>query len=136
MTSNTKELDIAQRVAEYLARTSEPKATASGSKKEGGEVIGSVPTHLRHLHNLLHELNNEVVATERELRTKKKRMMLVHNIFFDSLETQVPEPENCITVSLLKNWDVVAYCSNNEDGEMGDDLSKLLEMFKMAGRHR
>tara|TARA_B100000745_G_C20008678_1_gene342639 strand:- start:182 stop:511 length:330 start_codon:yes stop_codon:yes gene_type:complete len=108
MTDNTKELDIAQRIAEHLARTSEPKASASGSKKKGGEVIGSVPVHLRHLHNLLDELGDEVVAAEREFLTKKERMMMVRSIFFDALMTQVPESKNCSGVTVLENWDVVA----------------------------
>jgi hypothetical protein len=130
MTDNTKELDIAQRIAEYLARTSEPKASANGSKKENGEVIGSVPVHLRHLHNLFVELGDEAAAAEREFHTKKERMMMVRSIFFDALKTQVPGPENCSGFTLLENWDVVA--NYGSDDEMGGALGELLAA--MGGR--
>lgn len=134
MTDNTKELDIAQRIVEVLSRTSEPRPTGGGSMKEGSEVIGSVPVHLRHLHNLLDELGDEVVDAALEFRSKKGRLMAVRNIFFDALKTHVPEPENASSVQILENWDVTAnFRSDDNDGEMGG-LGELLAMAAMGGR--
>ena len=135
MTDNTTpKLDIAQRIAEYLSRTSEPKVSVDGSQKDASEVIGSVPLHLRHLHNLLDELNGEAAEAAREFRSKRERMMMVRSIFFDALKTQVPEPENCSGVTLLKNWDVVANYRSGDEDEMSDGLGALLAMAAMGGR--
>jgi len=134
MTDNTKELDIAQRIAEALSRTTEARSTGGGSMKDGSEIIGSVPVHLRHLHNLLDELGYEAQAAERAFRDKKKRFDAVHAVFFDSLKTQVPEPENASGVTILENWDVAAnFRSDDDDGEMGG-LGELLAMAAMGGR--
>jgi len=132
--NNPKELDIAQRIAEVLSRTSEPRPTGGGSMKDGSKVIGSVPVHLRHLHNLLEELGDEAQAAKLAYHAKKERFDAVRTVFFDALKTQVPEPEKASGVSILENWDVVAnFRSDDEDGEMGG-LGHLLAMAAMGGR--
>jgi hypothetical protein len=135
MTDNTKKLDIIQRIVEALSSKSKPRATGGGSMEDNDEIIGSVPLHLRHLHNLLDELGDEVTEARTEFDDKRKRMMAVRSLFFDSLKTQVPEPKNASGLTILKNWDVAAsFRSDDESGlyELDEMIGGL--MAEMAGR--
>lgn len=124
-----KEVDIAQRIARALRRKSEPKPSAGCSKKSrDSEVIGSVPEHLRHLHNLLAELQAEMIEAECAFDVSKNRLKAVREIFFDSIKTQVPQARSCDGVSISDNWDVVAHhgCPDDDDDEMGGGLEVLM----------
>jgi hypothetical protein len=134
MTDNTKELDIAQRIAEALARTSEPTMSADGDFKPDEDiVIGEVPEHLRHLHNLLVEVGHEGRAAERRFREAKKRHEAIHSVFFDALEQHVPsDGDEYSAIKICTNWKVVGIKHGDDDGEMGG-LGKLLAAI---GGHR
>jgi len=133
MTDKTN-LDIALRIAHALSLTSEPQPPTSGSVKGEGKIIGSVPVHLRHLHNLLNDLVEEVQAAELNLRAKVKILDAVRTVFFDALKTQVPAPENASDVRILENWDVVADLRSDDDGEM-DGLAELLAQVAKGGSY-
>lgn len=117
--------DLAQRIVEYMSRTTHPKASSDGTNDKGFEVIGTVPEHLRHLHNLLFDLSNETIRAETALLKAKKRHSVMRDLFFYSLETHVPDPEDADGVMILANWDVVAMV-RDEKGEMRGRLDALL----------
>ena len=134
MTDNTKELDIAQCIAEALGRTTEPKMSADGDfKPDEDTVIGVVPEHLRHLHNLLDEVSDEVLAVERRFREAQVRRKAVHSIFFAALEQHVPsDGDNYDGIKLCADWQVVGFKRGSDDRESGG-LGELLRMA-MGGR--
>ncbi len=123
MPENSKELDIAQRIAAAIARTSEPRPTGDASMTNDCKIIGSVPMHLRHLHNLLDEVGNEAAAAELAFRIKQERFASIHTIFFDALRTHVSEPEMASSVCIHENWDV------SVDFGSGDELSDLVDLL-------
>lgn len=132
----TRELDIVERVIEALSRTSEPRPTASGSMKKIGRVIGSVPLHLRYFHNLIDELKDECVGTEKAFRRELERCEAIRKIFFDALLTQVPAPEGAIGVAILPNWDVVDNFHTDGADEPGGNVVKSPLLFgKLNGKH-
>lgn len=108
-------IDLVQRIVEYVGRTTEPKASSNGTNDKGFEVIGTVPEHLRHLHNLLSDLSDEASEAEVAFLKAKRRMDAVRDIFFDSLTAHVPNPEDADGVMILENWDVVATIQDEED---------------------
>lgn len=125
--------DTAQRIAKALARTTEPRSPAEGfTNDEGNEIVGTVPTHLRHLHNLVEELSDEVAAAEAELLKRQQRMKHVHALFFDSLKAHVSKSKEANAMSILKNWDVTAFVHTPDDnghgmmGGFGLDLDTLM----------
>jgi len=135
MTDNNQKLDIAQRIAEALTRTSEPTMSACGDfKPDEDTVIGEVPEHLRHLHNLLDEVGDEARAAERSFREAKKRHDAIHSIFFDALEQHVPsDGDKYYGIKLCASWQVVGYKRDDDDSEMGG-LGGLLAMAAMGDR--
>ena len=122
MTDNTEVLDLAQRIAAAVARTDKPKASAAGSKPKKGQPIGTVPIHLQHLHNLLAEVGEDTVSAELEFRRKKRQHDLLHALFFDSLKTQAPSPEDSDGVTILEDWSVVANFESDEEPDLLDAL--------------
>ena len=130
MTDNSKGLDIAQRIVEAMGRTSEPRMTADGQIKpdEITAVIGEVPAHLRHLHNLLVELAEEAYEAELHSRRARERHSAVHSIFFDALEQHVPSGDHD-GVKLFPDWQVVGYRS---DDKPEVNLSGLIGAALMA----
>lgn len=128
MTDNNQQMDIAQRVAEAIQRSSEPRETAEGEfDAETCTIIGEVPVHLRHLHNLLDELLDEASDAEVLFMEAKKRCRAVRYIFFDALEHHVPaDKDKYRGISLLEDWQVVGY-EGDEDDE--HPLAELLRGF-------
>ncbi len=60
MTDQTITLDLAQQIAEAMSRTDEPKQHDRGPQIcEDFNVFGTVPPHLRHLHNLMLEASDK-----------------------------------------------------------------------------
>lgn len=113
--TNSTDLDLAQRIVEYLGRTTKPKDSSDGTNK-GFAVIGTVPEHLRHLHNLLCDLDHEAKEAEIAFQRAKNRHQIIHGLFFESLETHVPDPEGVDGIMILANWDVVAMVRDEKDG--------------------
>lgn len=136
MTDDTKTSDLSQRIAEAMARTSEPRPTGDGPMNDGSEIIGSVPMHLRHLHNLLDELGHEVADAAQAFHAKKKQHETVRTLFFDALKTQVPEPQKSTGISILANWDVAAMFRDSDDGGEMEGLSAAALVQAMMGRVR
>ena len=128
MTDNAKELDIAQRIVEAMKRTSEPRPTADGQfKPDEDTVIGEVPEHLRHLHNLLDELGNEARAAEQHFREAKNRHEALHAIFFDALKHHVPCDGNGFNgIKLCEGWQVVGYKRDKRPGSFEEMLRQAM----------
>lgn len=101
---------------------------------DGSEVIGSVPVHLRHLHNLLIDLLDEIDEVERAFRSRTQRLEAVRSIFFDALKTYVPESENAKGVQILENWDVAAYFRSDKDNGRMAAVGEFLAMTVAGGR--
>lgn len=114
MTDNNVSPDLAQRIAEALSRTGDPRTSSDGTNDQNFKVIGVVPTHLRHLHNLLADLGSEAAAAEAVALKAKMRHSIMHSVFFDSLATHVPDPEGASGIMILENWDVVAMVEDDE----------------------
>lgn len=121
-------LDIVQRIYEALSRTSCPLATAGGDVEEGDRVIGSVPIHLRHLHNLLYELSHEFRDAKRYVEDAEARLDLVRSLFFRALEESVTQPPGTLGIAILPNWDVAALFEE-ENGEAEEIKRTLAELF-------
>ncbi|OGG65309.1 hypothetical protein A3I99_03675 [Candidatus Kaiserbacteria bacterium RIFCSPLOWO2_02_FULL_45_11b] len=64
--TQSQPLDLAQRIAEALSRTDEPRPYVFDLIRSGGDNLGKLPFHLRHLLNLMDDLENEA----EEARTK------------------------------------------------------------------
>ncbi len=123
-------LDIAQRIAEAIARTTEPTMSSTAKlNPETDTVLGTVPVHLRHLHNLLEAVNKEARTAEEIFRSAQSRHGIVRAVFFDALETHVPvNGTEYTTVKLCEGWKVAAYKHDFGDG-LGDSLDGLLSML-------
>ena len=137
MTDKTKELDIAQRIVEAISRTTEPKRSVDNKfKPEEDTVLGVVPEHLRHLHNLLVEVSDEAHAAERSFLEAKRRGKAVHSIFFAALGDHLSRDyDKCIGIKLCSDWQVVSVKLDDDDGDE-DGLAELLAMAAWEGRHR
>jgi len=137
MTDNNQKLDIAQRIAEAMQRTTEPKLTTNGEiNPEQDTVVGEVPEHLRHLHNLVDEIGDEAIAAERHALELANLHKTVKSVFFDSLEMHVPtrtDEMDFDAVKLCTGWKVAGVKQGDDDGEMGG-LGELLAMAAMGGR--
>ncbi len=137
MPTKTNQLDLAQRIAEHVARTSEPRPCSSslsdGDDDPKQEPIGKVPVHLRHLHNLLEDLANDADAVEREYHERKALMSAVRDLFFTSLKTHVPDPEGASCIMIRNDWSVIA---NMGDGSDSDLASMIAATIITGGRRR
>lgn len=115
-------LDIAQLIAEALARTDEPRMTAVMEfNPETDTEIGEVPEHLRHLHNLLNELGDELRAAEEVSMKASKKCDVVRSVFFTALDQQVPSNgDNFNSTVLCNDWKVAGRKGDDEDiGKIG-----------------
>ena len=117
-------LDLVQRIAESLTRTSEPLPNKDGPETSDGEIIGTVPTHLRHLHNLLAQVRREMEDAERAYQIATRQFRMVHEAFFVALEDQVPVPDNASGVTILRNWDVAANLDESKPSWFNDFLER------------
>ena len=99
--------------------------TVSGAYPEGGVVIGEVPMHLRHLHNLLGVLAIETVAAERRSQESQQRLEAVRTIFLDALRAHAPCGDQFDRARVCEGWQVVGYKSANDEG-CGLNLGDLL----------
>jgi hypothetical protein len=130
-------LDLAQRIAQAVARSDEARST-SGYAVESGETateLGEVPLHLRHLHNLLSDMAEEKTAMLRILQMIDEKSSLVRNIFFSSLDTHFPQPEGADSIAVTKEWKVLAIArpDNNEDVE-NRSFTELMKALLGGGR--
>ena len=120
--TTSPKLDLAQRIIEAINRTTDPLPTAvdiAPAPKEGQQVIGVVPFHLRHLHNLLVEQAKAVHAAQAELDTMRAEKDVLRKLFFLSLDTHVTQLEDANGMSVLGNWDVIADLpSEDEDNPL------------------
>lgn len=117
-------LDIIQRIVEVTQRTSDPKLNdCIAFEPETDTIIGEVPMHLRHVHNLLVDLINEVDDAMQQVYEAKKRLEAVRELYFDALEQQVPSGD--YDVKICSEWKVVGYRrTTSEDGV--EDLTRLM----------
>jgi hypothetical protein len=119
--SETSEHDIVRRVVTAMSRTSKPRASAYRITEDYTEVVGTVPKHLRHLHNLLAELIDEAESAQEQLYPASEqvlcfeRALTVRSLFFSALKTYVPVPEGASSMMVLKSWDVAAYFIEEDD---------------------
>ena len=116
----TKDPDLAARVAAALARTDVPRSTDTGKfdpKKH--DVLGHVPTHLRHLHNLLDTISDEAITLEKALERKKVDLETVRDLFFSSLLTAAPPSDDHTEIMVCDGWLVAGI---KEDGGEAPDL--------------
>ena len=113
MTDNTKEdqpkLDLAQCIAAALARESESQPNPSTAVCRDTDIeLGSVPTHLRHLHNLL-------VDSQDADETKA-----LHSVFWTALKSHLAVAEVSLhKKKLLPDWTVLGV---PDDGRSHDDM--------------
>lgn len=130
--NNIQKPDIAQRIAEALARTTKPTMSANDDfKSDEGTVIGEVPEHLRHLHNLLEEVGNEACDAEHRFHEAKKRHDAIRSIFFDALKQHVPiDGDEYDGIKLCTDWQVVGF-KHDEMGGLGEMLAR-----EVMGGHR
>jgi len=120
MTDNNQKPDIAQRIAEAIARTTKPRMSAlSDFKSDEDTVIGEVPEHLQHLHNLLEEVDEEVAVVERRLRQAQTQREVIHTTFFAALELHVPSHGGDYdSIKLCKGWQVAGTKQGGDDGKI------------------
>ena len=109
-----------------LARTGEPAKSVNQALDPADTVIGVVPVHLQHLHNLVDELTNDLIAAEQRFLEARKRRELVRALFFDALETHVPS-NNYVGVSLCTDWQVVGLKRESEEQCGGPNIRDLLQ---------
>jgi hypothetical protein len=84
-------IDFAQRIALALAHTDEPRAMRRF--EDGGRLLlGFVPLHLRHLHNLLDDISLEIERSRgtSQLVALHQQYDLVQQLFFTALEMHLP----------------------------------------------
>ena len=136
MTDKTKELDIAQRIAQAVANNGEPAMTAIGGVFDPDEdvILGEVPMHLRHVHNLLNEAADQAKEAETHFRDARENLDAVRSVFFNSVRQHVPnDPDKYSATKICENWQVVGV-KRGENDEM-DGLGAVL-MAAMAGGRR
>lgn len=135
MADTTQKLDLAQRIAEAVNRTTEPLPTTKGMTfTEGQQIVGAVPTHLRHLHNLMVEQAKAVGVVEAQLNAMMCEMDTLHTVFFSSVEEHITKPEGATGLTVLDTWDVAANFRNEEDGNPLNMLAALLGESMKARR--
>jgi hypothetical protein len=132
MSDTENELDIAQRIAAALQQTAAPQPISGAQPVPADEtVIGEVPEHLRHLHNLLVDLGAEAKEAQRQSLEARERHMLVQALFAESLKQHLPKlGEGYDGVRLCEGWQVTGYVENDQDG---DGLEGMV-MAAMGGR--
>lgn len=131
---NTKQcdVDLVQRIAECVNLTAEPRPSSDGTNPEGFTVVGSVPLHLRHLHNLLDDLRAEAYRLGNAYMGRMDDVKTVRSLFFASLKTHVPDPDDADAIKILENWDIVAVQETDAEKEMDPCPSgRLLELMSL-----
>ena len=119
LTSENHPLDIAQRLAEAVARTDEPEMRFHNHPKREDEIVfGEVPKHLRHLYNLVGEVDQETYSDERIAVHCRLALLRIAHV---ALRHHFPsdddgDPYN--GVWLCENWQVVGLSHNMSDDEM------------------
>lgn len=107
MSTAIEQVDLAQRVAAVLTSTSVPRQTAKASQEVGAVVIGTVPLHLRHLHNLMYDLYEEINRSDVKTYLSRKRSAdLVNRLFYTSLQFYYPVLFTEET-TILTDWRIV-----------------------------
>lgn len=130
--NNHKELDIAQRIVEAMQRSTIPRRSAVAQfKPDEDTVIGEVPEHLRHLHNLLIELVDEIDNAEHYSIDAMERHGALRTIFFIALEQHVPSNgDNYDGIKVCEDWSVVGYKRDNNEEMLS--LDAFLTMVAMG----
>ena len=132
MTTETQAHDLAQMIAQAIMRTDDPKASQElDPVTKHHQVIGVVPLHLQHLFHLMSDLGDEAKAAAQLAEFAKRRLSIVHSIFYESLKTHVPEPADAAGVHILEGWNVAVL---KESDSAGEALAQLIG--SMLGRRR
>ena len=106
--TKTTKLDTAQRIAAALARTDEPKMTSILEfNPETDVIVAEVPMHLRHLHNLVLEMQNEARESEDYNPLVQAAIDSTFKIFCIALEEFVPlDGDDYSGTKLCTGWKV------------------------------
>jgi hypothetical protein len=124
--TTTKPVSVAARIAEYMARTDEPRSTTRGKKASPDDnILGEVPMSLRHLCNLHEDLQKEEAAAERSYLAAREATSTVHKMLFDAIQTEVCDFEGFDEVGITADWKVIGLESDFPKG-LGDLLGMLL----------
>ncbi len=131
-------LDIAQRIAEAVNRKTVPTMTSTGKlNPKTDTLIGSVPEHLRHLHNLLAAVGKETRTAEEIFRNSQTRQHIVLAVFFEALETHVPYDSSKFSgVKLCEDWKVAAYKRDDLSDLFGEGVGLEDLLGILGGAHR
>jgi hypothetical protein len=117
--------DIAERIAEAVARTTEPlQLRDERPVSEDETVLGNVPQHLRHLHNLIYELKDEAHEVEKKLHEANKCFHAVREVFFTALAEHIPS-DDFDRVNICKDWQVTGW-NDNEDEVDFEKVARLM----------
>ena len=106
--SDTTQLDIFHKIAEAMARTGEPKPTAVAEFCEDHDVLlGEVPMHLRHIHNLISEIGVKLKEQNPPNHDEIDDFTKFMGLFFSTLATHVPvDPDIYRATKLCHGWKV------------------------------
>lgn len=116
-------VDIVQRILEALQESDEPFSTASGQAGDGSVVVGSLPKHLRHFHNLLSCVAAEAAEAEAAYERKKDIFDAVRAVFFHAVKETFPEAGKAQNLTILTNWDVAVGSVDADDDDDHDDTA-------------
>jgi len=109
----TKNLDIAQQIAVAVRKTSAPTKDPVGMIEfdpENDFLIGEVPHHLRHLHNLMSDLGDKNHETIKDVFKTAKRAPMMHSLFYDALEQHFSvNYEKYNSIKICSGWRVAGY---------------------------
>ena len=110
--SETPTLDLAQRIAAALSCTDEPRPNPSDvERRESDIMLGTVPVHLRHLHNLLVDSDN------------RRDDEVLNGLFWNALDTHLDNNVRLHKKKLMSDWTVIGVPDDGRprhDGGLGD----------------
>ena len=133
--SKEGKLDLVQRIAEAVGRKDEPEQLSALPVCEDDTVLGVVPIHLRHLHNLLSELTTEFVEEAGAVATLAllfgelpPSVEAVRSVFFAAMNEIFPQGEKeFASMRICNDWQVVGTPKSE------DDEDPLAELFRTIG---
>jgi len=108
---NEEKLDIAQQIAAAVSATGDPKQPTNlppYEPEDGGEVLGELPMHLRHLYNYLEEILFRVQDADEESKNDFYDLMVVRKVFWSSVKQRF-DREELDRFAICADWKVVGF---------------------------